>query len=38
MNQAVRTGVPRRVTSMTSIVLRDVFTSTRRPIRDARIS
>lgn len=38
MNLAVRTGVPERVTSLTSTSPRLVVTSTRRPARVALIS
>ena len=38
MNRPVRTGVPPRVTSVTSTTPRDVVTSIRRPARDATIS
>src|SRR4029450_7468294 len=38
MNRAVRTGVPLRVTSMTSTMPRPVLISTRRPLRVATTS
>jgi hypothetical protein len=38
MNRPVRTDVPLRVTSVTSITPREVETSTRRPALDASIS